>query len=396
MTDLAAAFDLFRRGHFAAAREGALAIIAGNPNSFWAFYLAAVSAAFEPDLREFEKYLAELEAFQTKNVYLNYLKAYYALLQRDIEKALWHYLEIADDAEGWLAKSLIKKFRKLKELKNIEFRVADFIVLPPELPPVIVITPHSIEQKTAMKSGWQFATAEKKAKRKPRLAWLSTLHDAFPYGKVFITGLIVFIATAAGVLIYQHRHARTQIAVPEMQIADSAAVMPVPDPKNILYRYRTRDAIIADFDRAKLLLKERKVNQSRFLLARLLNSNADFQTREKSRIYAGFISDPAYTEFNDNIALKELFTNIKLRRQSLVVVAGEVRDSASEPGGTLYQIIAKEDGAEYRLNVFKATSVIEEKANTKQAANQLQVYGRFKGVVGEQKAIYLEALRVWR
>ena len=147
MANLTAAYELFRRGHFAEARSAALALIDQNSENFWAHYLASVSSAFLAELKDFEMYLGVLESLApdfasagempsraeahralSGNVYLHYLKAYYALLQNDVEKALWHYLEIADDAEGWLARSLIKKFRKTKELKNVSFRVADFIV----------------------------------------------------------------------------------------------------------------------------------------------------------------------------------------------------------------------------------------------------------------------------
>src|SRR5262249_39208157 len=156
-----------RRGLFIEARDAALAVVEEEPQNFWAYYLAAVSSAFQPDLREFEKYLTELDNFSVKNVYLHYLKAYYALLRRDIEKALWHYLEIADEAEGWLARSLVKKFRKLKELNDVASRAADFIVLPAELPPPLRLkTKESASQPASPSTvrGWRFDN-EKKAPR---------------------------------------------------------------------------------------------------------------------------------------------------------------------------------------------------------------------------------------
>jgi len=180
-----------------------------------------------------------------------------------------------------------------------------------------------------------------------------------------------------------------------MQVADSAAVMPVVDKNKILYTYRTREAIIRDFEDAKVLLKARKVNQCRYLLQRLVYSNADFQTREKARVFIGFIAEPAFTDFNDNVPLKDLFSAMRLRQGSLVVLAGELRDSASEPGGTLYQIIAREGGEEYLVHAFKSDAIKEEKSLAG-AKMPVQVYGRYKGLMGPQRAIYLEALRLWR
>jgi hypothetical protein len=392
MTPLAAAFELFRRGLFVEARNAALEIIAEEPQSFWAYYLAAVSSAFQPDLGEFEKYLAELDNFNTKNVYLHYLKAYYALLSRDIEKALWHYLEITDDSEGWLAQSLVKKFRKTKELKDVAFRVADFIVLPPELPPPIRFSPQTPPVKVKRESGWQF-DAEKK---KPRARRTGSLFRGFPYRVVFIVGFLLFAAAGIFILVRQHLSERKALHAPDLQVADSAAVMPVADPAKILYTYKTREGIIGDFEKAKTLLQQRKVNQSRYLLNRLLNSNADFQTREKSRTFLGFIPDVDYTDFSDNISLRNLFESVTLRRHSLVILSGELRDRAEENGGVQYQLIAREAGEEYRVHAFKNATIPEEKLQPGKAGGGIQIYGRFKGLVGDQKAIYLEVIRVWR
>jgi len=97
--ELAAAFELFRRGNFLEARNAALEIADREPQNFWAWYLSALSAAFEPDVKAFEEYLSELKSFSVENIYLHYLKAYYALLQNDVEKALWYYLQIVDGNE---------------------------------------------------------------------------------------------------------------------------------------------------------------------------------------------------------------------------------------------------------------------------------------------------------
>jgi len=138
------------------------------------------------------------------------------------------------------------------------------------------------------------------------------------------------------------------------------------------------------------------VNQARYLLNRLMHSNADFQSREKSRIFIGFIADPEFSDFNDNLPLKELFDNVKLRRGSLIVAAGELRDTVEDGNGITYQFMAREGGEEYRVHAFRPLSIKEEIASGKGAQKSIQVYGRFKGLVGQQQAIYIEALRVWK
>ncbi|AFM13794.1 hypothetical protein [Turneriella parva] len=403
MAGLAAAFDLFRGGLFAEAKAAAQQILADEPQNIWAYYLAAISAAFEPDLKEFENYLAEFEAALLHTpgrphetdapLYLHYLKAWHALLARDVEKALWHYLQIADQPEGWLARSLIKKFRKVKEITNPAFHAADYVVLPATLPPpkrplpAKSPLPAILPQKES--TGWQYA--------KPRQLKLPQIRlAAFSWWRLMIALAFMSVATT-GYFYHRYRSARAaEPQVPQLQVADSAAVMPVVDPAKILYRYKTREAIIADFDRAKANLKANKVNQTRYLLLRLLHSNADFQTREKSRLFVGFIPEPDFAAFNDNLRLKDLFEDIRLRRDSLVVIGGELRDAIAEGKGMLYQFIANENGEEYRIHAYRSEIVKEETRSETQGKRTVQVYGRFKGLVGAQQAIYVEALRVWR
>lgn len=361
MSNLADGYEKFRRGEFSESHHIARAVV---PRGFWPDYLAAVSSAFQANLKEFEKDLAALEAWGEDNVYLEYLKAYYALLQQDVEKALWHYLALADKPEGWLAKSIVKKFRKAKKLDGIEMRAADFVALPAELPPVTRIDRPNRHNR-------------------------------------FILPSIAILASFILVFYFWPKAKKTNIEIPELQVADSAAVMPAVGPpaagakkSEILYRYKTREGIIRDFENAKTLLRAKKVNQCRFVLNRLIFSNADFQTREKSKIFLGFIPELGYTEFNDNITLTEVFEDTPLRKDSLLLVAGELRDAAQESAGTLYQFIVREGSDEYRVHAYLAQSQREEKSNL--AAKQVQVYGKFKGLVGDQKTVYLEALRVWR
>jgi len=394
MSDLSAAFDLFRGGLFSESKSAALEIIADDPQNVWAVYLATISAAFQGDLKEFEAYLAEFEhavaggSAQNAGLYLHYLQAWHALLARDIEKALWHYLQVAEEPEGWLARSIIKKFRKVKEITNPAFHAADYVVLPASLPPQLRKNTQPVAKKHEP-AGWQYAA--------PGGLRLPRFHlAAFSWSRLMSAMALVTIAVVTGFYIQYRARRAAEPVVPQLQIADSAAVMPVTDPSKILYRYKTREAIIADFDRARQLLRANKVNQARYLLQRLLHSNADFQTREKTRTFLGFIPEPDFTAFNDNLRLKDLFEDIRLRQGSLVVVGGELRDTVADGNGKLYQFIATESGEEYRIHAYRSEQVKEEVRADSRGQKSVQVYGRFKGLVGAQQAIYVEILRVWR
>jgi hypothetical protein len=392
MNDLAAGFELFRGGHFAEARTAALQLLARQPEAFWAHYLAAIASAFSSEIRDFEADLAALEGValpESGKVYLHYLQAWHALLARDTEKALWHYLQIADDAEGWLARSLIQTFRKQKEIANPAYHAADYIVLPATLPPQPkkTITDAAAEKQA---SGWLYERPEKKQLPRIRLA-------TFSWARLSVAALL---AAAVGVAAFWfYGRLRLQSAPPEipaLQVADSAAVMPVGNGARVLYTYRTRDAIIADFEKAKRFLAERKVNQSRFVLQRLIESNADFQTREKARLFLTFIPDLPFAEFNDNILLRDIFADTKPRLGSLILLAGELRDAATRSGATTYHFMVREGEREYSVQAFRDANLPEEKLESPDKKSHIQVYGRFRGLVGEQKTVYLEAMRVWR
>lgn len=394
MKDLAAGFELFRGGHFGEARAVADALIAANPQDFWAHYLAAIAHAFAGDVRAFEPCLTALESTTPPfgaQVYVHYLKAWHALLARDTEKALWHYLQIAEEPEGWLAHALIKKFRKQKEIDNPAFHAADYIVLPMSLPPPAKAgadqTPRTENR------GWQYNAPNIKKKKLPRVQIA-----AFSWRRLVFAATIALLAAMTSLLIFQLRQQKRalEISLPPLQVADSAAVMPASGKNKVLYTYRTRDAIIDDFEKARELLAAKKVNQARFLLQRLLESNADFQTREKARIFLGFIPDLPYPEFNDNLALRELLATPKLRTGSLILLSGELRDALTRAGATTYQLIAREEEREYLVQVFRDSSLAEEALQSTGKKSHIQVYGRFRGLVGEQKTIYLEALRLWR
>ncbi|MFZ5628070.1 MAG: hypothetical protein ACOY5B_03005 [Spirochaetota bacterium] len=391
MANLAGGFELFRGGHFAEAGSVARQLIAQRPADFWAHYLLTVASAFASEIPQFEVNLSALEnAQQDENagVYLHYLQAWHALLARDTEKALWHYLQIADHAEGWLARSLLKKFRKQKEIPNPAFHAADYIVLPSSLPPQAKKTnPNATGEEKA--AGWLY---EPKAKKKlPRIRLAN-----FSWARLSLALLIAAVGASAILFYRRYQLQPTRPEIPPLQIADSAAVMPVGKGARVLYTYRSRDAIISDFERAKKLLGERKINQSRFILQRLIESNADFQSREKARIFLNFIPDLPFAEFNDNLLLRDLFADTKARAGSLILLAGELRDAVTRAGATTYHFMVREGEREYLVQAYRDGNLAEEKLQSSDKKSHIQVYGRFRGLVGEQKIIYLEILRVWR
>jgi hypothetical protein len=391
MANLAAGFELFRGGHFAEAGSVARQLIAERPADFWAHYLLTVASAFAREIPQFEMSLSALENAQQDGharIYLHYLQAWHALLARDTEKALWHYLQIADDAEGWLARSLIKKFRKQKEIPNPAFHAADYIVLPASLPPQSTKPVQNAAEETKV-AGWVYEPRKKKKLPLIRLA-------KFSWARLSVALLMATVGAAA-ILLYRHYSLQpAKPEIPPLQVADSAAVMPVGKGARVLYSYRSRDAIISDFEKAKKLLGERKVNQCRFVLQRLIESNADFQSREKARIFLSFIPDLPFAEFNDNILLRDLFSDTKARTGSLILLSGELRDAATRSGATTYHFMVREGEREYLVQAYRDGSLPEEKLQTSDSKSHIQIYGRFRGLVGEQKTVYLEALRVWR
>ncbi len=391
MDDLAAGFELFRGGHFAEARSMAQRLIERRPELFWAHYLSAISSAFAREIGEFESSLTALERMpqgEGGKVYVHYLQAWHALLARDTEKALWHYLQIADETEGWLARALIKKFRKQQEIANPVYHAADYIVLPASLPPQPKKPAQNATAETNA-SGWLYESRVKKKLPKIRLA-------TFSWARLSVALLMAAGGASAFLLYSRYKNQTARPEIPPLQVADSAAVMPVGKGARVLYTYRSRDAIISDFEKAKRLLAEKKVNQSRFILQRLIESNADFQSREKARIFLNFIPDLPFAEFNDNILLRDIFADTRARTGSLILLAGELRDASTRAGATTYHLMVREGEREYLVQAFRDGNLPEEKLETSGKKSHIQIYGRFRGLIGEQKTVYLEALRVWR
>jgi hypothetical protein len=77
-------------------------------------------------------------------------------------------------------------------------------------------------------------------------------------------------------------------------------------------------------------------------------------------------------------------------------LAGELRDAATRSGATTYHFMVREGEREYSVQAFRDANLPEEKLESPDKKSHIQVYGRFRGLVGEQKTVYLEAMRVWR
>ena len=368
------------------ALQEASALLKRNASNLWAKYLCILCLGFKNEIASFSSAVEALNELEAKNVFFRYLIAYNFLLRQNTEKALWHYLEIVDEKEGWLARTLIKKLKTDKTLEHIEGRLADFIVLPEFLPP------------RQAQSSQTILTPAAKTSKPIRSIWIK-------YSILSISILAFFIG-----LYFLSRHLKlspqSEIKFPDARLGEWAAVMPVKNEKSVIYRYANRDAIITDFELAKQFLKTKRVNQSRYLLQRMILSNADFQSREKARYFTGFIPDLEFSDFADNIDLQKLLKEPKLRMDSLIVCDGELRDTKEEKVdekiARTYRLISASEENELKLVVYASPSVVEEKTDQdfsthrKRKKNTLQVYGKFKGLIGDQRAIYLEAIRVWR
>ena len=395
-------FQLIREGNFEKALNKADQAVSIDRENFWAWYLGAVALGFLKDFEQYREYVKRAGKLHEVSPFFHYLKAYGNVLDGDMEKALWEWTRIVDFEEGWLARELIEDARKGKNILvwAAKGEFAKFIVLPDflnDLPK----EPDNQHQKVKKNQHLY------KRKRAPIQIPLK-----------LVTVLTLFIAVVSlGVYYlwyYEPQNNSNKSSQGTLQgsswetlkIEDWANVLLHKTGKNILYKYKSRDDLLNDFESAKKLLTNKKINQTRFLLQRILHSNADFKTKEKSRIFLKFIPEPDHEEFKDPISPKQVLEFPDYYVNSIVLWEGQVLTFKEVEQGRQLRLSIPDTEKEYSVEAFYHTGKTEnkwepyEKFSEKKEAilekkAQAVIYGKFKGLVGKQKKIYVEIIRLW-
>ncbi|MES0491610.1 MAG: hypothetical protein ABUK01_16560 [Leptospirales bacterium] len=392
-TSIIEAYRLIREGDFTGALEQAENALRLDENNFWGWYFAAAAHGFLNQKQPFQENLARAATLHQDSPFFHYLKAYSDLLEGDLEKALWEWTRIVDTEEGWLARNLIEKARNNEPLIEMAGKgdFAEFIVLP--------VFPS--EMPTAKIPGGEKPTTNSRILRPKSGSLAKILVLSF-------TGL--FVAVVFTYFLYTQNSPENEgpsmDAWKNLTIDESATIPMHRNADDSLYEYKERDSLITDFQLAKDNLSAGKVNQARFLLQRILYSNADFQSKERSRIFLNFIPEPEYKELNDPVSPEEILEHPEFYMDALIIWEGKVVSLKEVDRGQEIRLEIEDSDATYSVEVFFQTG--EEQTNWKpyedfketednieEQKTRAVIFGRYKGLLGKQKNIYIEAIQIW-
>ena len=393
------AFEEIRTGRYEESLVYLKEHLSLDPDDFWGWYLNCVAWGHLGNRDEMLSSLEKVRALNPGSLFPGYLEAYLSLLEGDLEKALLQWTHQVDYEEGWLARDLIDQARKGKDLISLAQSqgLEPFIILPDIMEQLRLHVPHESdgESPAAPKP-----PEKKRARRRGRFSAKTAM------GTI---GALVF-AALAGYFLTQWRSGDPQKRElwRDFTIDSSAQLGPRPQSNapSKRYQFENKDKLIEDFELAKKRMGEGRINQARFLLQRIFHSNADFKTREKTRIFLSFIPEPSHEEFSDPVFPGQLIKDPLYYTDSIVLWQGTVVKLEEKEGGRRVKMIVFENEKEYLVEAFlpeegrssnwQPYEEFEQKRKELETKKfQAVVYGKFKGLIGPQKIIYLELLKLW-
>lgn len=397
------AFAAIRKGRFDEAFEISDAETRKNIDNFYGWYLAAVSLGFMDKRTTFQHYIERAALLEPDYPYISYLRAYTKLWNEDIEGALLEWTKLIDIDEGWLARDLIEKARKGANLleKAVNGDISYFIVLPDfsefESEEKHVISEEKYSEKMPETRNRFF----EKEKKTPffSTAWIKYVLLFF-----VISVLIFTFKNKAWDYIESLQRSKPEIWR-NFKIDEWAALVNLQNRENIKYEYKIKDRLIEDFENAKKMLAEKKINQARFLLQRIIQSNADFKTKEKSKIFLNFIPEPNYQDFSDPVFPDKILRYPDFYEGCLVLWQGSVLKMHDVDHGKEVRLLIKDADSDYIIDAFLQSkeskpdwlpfSDFQANKEISKTKPQAIIYGKYKGLVGDQKTIYLELIQLW-
>ena len=387
--------EALREGSFQDALRLADDVIQKDPKDFWAWFAGACALAFLHNRQSFDHYFRKMHELDPQSPYTRYLAGYAALLDKDVERALWEWTRLIDEPEGWLALDLIEKARKQKAIfENVQSgQVAEFILIPDFSKELHQVVPLEEDEEPSKEDSLDSDMRHKPGPSFPKL-WPVVLLSTLGLGTL-VFAVQRFLPTET----IQLKN------VPDIEIQDSAHLL--SSSVEARYTFPTKDALIQDFNAAREHLKEGRLNQSLFLLRRILASNADFQTKEKARIFLKFIPQPNYNDFEDNVSIEKILETPEFYSNAYIIWQVNVLTSTETSKGFAYNFeVEGEKGNLHKVDAFFTTENNsfrikdledwQKKSSTQKTTQKKAiVFAQFKGIVGEGKAPYLEIIKIW-
>lgn len=348
-----------RKGEYEKAELLAQALVGESEDIFFIkSYLAFLK---KEDLSPFENYKKHFPG----SPFVMYFEAYLALLDGREEEALWHYTRLVDLKEGWLARELIEKAKQKNLLKLAQTQdISYFVPLP--------------ESSSFFSLIWQ-----KIRKRRTH---------------TFILVFVLIVTLAFSYLFFRDyiRKKNDPIVWENLDLDEAAHILPQGQGEGRHY-YANRQDLKQDFLLARQYLQQGKTNRARYYLQRILHSNADFRSRQKAKIFLNLIPEPEFENFSDNIAAKDLLAESFFYLNCYLLWEGLMHTWKKETGGFRGSLVVHENNDDYFVEIFwpqNPESSDSSLSFPKSLPAKALVFGQFKGLLGKQRLIYLEAREV--
>ncbi len=372
---LSDAFRLLREGRAEEALPRIRSFLENYPENFGGNYALCLALGLLGKYEEMARALPLTEKADYYSPLLNYLRAYLALRDKNLEKAVYEYTRIADTRDGWLAMELLSRLQKKEPLAELAGagNFVRFVFLPGS--PAPHESRHDSEE------------IEKE------------MTTAIPWKKIIFVVFVPAAITAVLATAWFVWAKRPLATVPDIQITATAYVT---KNEKVLRKYSSRSEVLADFDLAKKHLRENRINDAIFLLQNVRLSNADFNTREKAKLLLSMIPLPDYGTFRNTLSPEDLYTDGELRMGSFVLWEGNLLKYSESEQGVIMRIYTGNRIAEAyfpfktrerkssieSLNLSRSVGAGEEK--------KIIFYAQFRGFIGNNRSLYLEVLELWK
>ncbi len=381
-----------------------------NKKNFWAWLLGAVSLAFLNKMVSFEYYLEQAQQLAPNSSYVHMLHAYIYMQQDQKEKAIMVWTKILDTPQEWFAKKLLDSVKSKDTLKVAAKKneISRFIILP-DLQKEIerfhknnTPSAQNITQKEANSSSSnRIQLLKKNMTRRLQLSCEILFRKSLiiPYVLIVIL-LVTFIIFQYYELPVTSNHVKNFVLHPNISLAPKNSL------NSVLHTFSSKKEIVHDFNQAKHFLWKNKINQARYLLKRIIYSNADWSTKEQCKSFLKFIPFVNYDKFHDPIHLSKLLEHPELYVDSQLLLSGKLFAFSEMNTGKQLQALVNSESKNYIIDAYIPNQTVESNwkpyhdfdpkhVNKDNSNKKVVFFGRFKGLIGQQNRIYLELDNLW-
>ena len=409
LEQLSNAIDFIEEGSFEKALLASDQIIQGNKNNFWGWYLGAVSLAFLKENSSFYFYLENAKKILPNSEHLRYLKAYQFLLEDKESDALIEWAHLVDTNQGWFARQLLEKARKGRPLRKAakSGNVGKFILLPNMKKEISNLKKNEEDRvNTYLQEAGKFKTVKRAIKGK---YWsLMDIFKRLAFNKISLFSILCINLIILFLSFFEDDFFSSNLFkqnYSEIKLPAKIKILPENSIHNVSYKFSDEKQIYHEFEKAKRLLKNKKVNQTRYLLQRILHSNADFNTKSKCRTFIGFIPDLLVEEFDDPVLPDALSNEPNFYLHSQVLWEARLISKLRVKGGHQIEAVLRHKDRDYLISGFMPEKDSDQwqpyaefqelKKEKNKLLKNIVFFGKFKGMLSDQKRLYVELSRVW-